>query len=101
MLISSMIQQFNLPPQGALQAAERVLGARLSCPLGGNYQWDAAAGLWRSSAWHEATLRQVVSVPPDFKSPLLDFFRRVDLEFTITADHIYTHTELDVMPPKE
>jgi len=101
MLMASMIQQLNMPPQTALATAERLLNARLVCPLGGQYQWSPRRDQWVSSAWKQPMLADVDRVPADFKSPLLDFFRRVDLEFTIGADHIYTHTELDVKPPKE
>ncbi len=78
-----------------------MLNARLVCPLGGQYHWSPQRDQWVSSAWKQPTLADDDRVPADFKSPLLDFFRRVDLEFTIGADHIYTHTELDVKPPRE
>lgn len=99
-LLDQMTQQLHVEPARAVAAAEAVLAARLVCPLGGTYRQlenDTVRG-WRSSAWDPATLSGESAVPENYRFPLFDWLRALDIEFTVDAQKniLATHLEFEI-----
>ncbi|MCH8923632.1 MAG: hypothetical protein IIA67_10855 [Planctomycetes bacterium] len=96
-------QQLHVPVADARQVAEELLGAKLACPLGGEYQIEGGFSghdKWQSTAWQADSLYEERRVPKDYTAPLLDWFAGLSLEFNIDATTLTTHIELDVRPKK-
>jgi len=95
----ALMQQLDVPAAEAPAVAERLLHARLVCPLGGTYELQsdgASPDRLRSTAWRHESLHQITRVPEGFRSPLLDWFAGVWIELNIDWDTLSTHVELDV-----
>lgn len=102
-LMHSLIQQLHVAPPQALAVYGELLAGEPVCPLGGTYQQhETGPGpvRWRSSAWQQDYLSQVDSTPPNFKSPFLEWFHGLQLEFTVdpVASVLSTHIEVDLKP---
>ena len=101
MMLRSTSRLLRVAPADGLAAAERVLGAKITCPLGGTYQPETGkAGLWRSTAWRERTAGQIKSIPADFRFAPLEWFAALAIEFSIDPEArvLSTHVELDAVP---
>jgi hypothetical protein len=99
-LLDQMTQQLHVKPERAVAAAEGLLAARLVCPLGGSFSRlddDAVRG-WRSSAWDPATLVGESTVPQNYRFPLFDWLRELEIEFTIDVEKnvLATHLEIEI-----
>ena len=97
--MNAVCSQFRLPAAKGRTAAELILGARLTCPLGGKYVLtDGASARWRSTAWPGDRLADVSSVPKDYRFALLRWFRGLSLEFTLGRTTLQARLELDLDP---
>ncbi|MCY2991384.1 MAG: hypothetical protein NTY19_26445 [Planctomycetota bacterium] len=101
-LLHSLSQQLGVPREEALQAGEQLLDAKLVCPLGGEYRLDQQADqvpLWTSTKWSKIAPDRA---PPEYQTPLLQWFRGLDAELTKYGDRVVLHTTLDMQrKPKE
>ena len=94
-LLQAMSQQLRVPPAEALQTTEALLNTHLVCSLEGRYELtDRGDELptWRSTNWPVAGQ----PLPTDYKSPVLDWFRGLDLDLTKHGDRMVMHAELDM-----
>lgn len=95
-------EQFRLDPMEARREFERVHRGRLVCPLGGDYVLADDGHLdrrWRGTFWPHDSLAEEDEVPQAFRLPALDWFRGVDLEFSLVGDTLVSHVEVSV--PKD
>jgi len=67
------------------------------CPLGGKYK-PGVQVRWQSSAWASEFIGAENRVPAGYKSPFLDWFHGLNLEFSIDATTLTTHIELELQP---
>jgi hypothetical protein len=95
-LLRTLQQQFGVGPRQALRAGEDLLGARMTCPLGGKYELDEGQrdGTEPFLAWY-AVLPEGCN-ERNYHSELLDWVRGVDLEFQIDNTSLSTHTEIEL-----
>ena len=92
-------QQLGVAPKDAILATENLLQATPTYPLDGKYRLDKLPDgrqYWTSTAWRFDSLAQVASVPTDYRSPLLEWFAGLEVEFQITPDVLTTHIELEM-----
>ncbi|MFV1967114.1 MAG: hypothetical protein ACC628_16930 [Pirellulaceae bacterium] len=96
--LSTLMQQLRVPANEAKSTAERLLQARLVCPLGGTFELTPAesrAPRWRSTAWKHASLYQVTRTPDGFRSPVFDWFAGVSIALNFGRNSLSSHIELD------
>ena len=88
-----LVQQFHTPLEQAKVTAERLIDAKLICPLGGEYAIRDQPGDrgWVSSKWTVGGVR-----PPEYQSPLLGWFRGADLYLRKIEGGLFAHAELDM-----
>jgi hypothetical protein len=94
-----LAQQFNVPLEETRAEAERLLDAKLVCPLGGKYELTGDfSGIprWHSTAWQTESLYEETKIPKNFRSPLFNWFAGLSLDFHIKDPTLTTHIELDV-----
>lgn len=92
-------QQFRLDPSTARHEFERVHCGRIVCPLGGDYVLADDGRLdrrWRGTFWPHESLEDEDEVPGSFRVPALDWFRGVELEFSLVGDTLVSHVEVSV-----
>ena len=96
--LNTLMEQLHVDPKSTPEFAERILDARLACPLGGDYRLPQANGFpqWRSTAWHEESLYAISEVAEDYRFPLLERFRGLDIEFSIDRTTLTTRVELEL-----
>jgi hypothetical protein len=101
LLLHSLMQQMHVPPESSLQAAQRMLAGNPVCPLGGTYELAFVSGApqWQSTAWQSPQLVDEKQAPADYRFALIEWIRRAELEFSIDATTITTHTELQLVRP--
>ena len=96
-LLHALSQQMGVPPAQALREAENLLNADLVCTLGGDYRLEssgeAAARLWRSTAWPPDS---IADPPADYQTPLLEWFRGAQTDLTMYGDQVVVHAQLDM-----
>ncbi|HMP71129.1 MAG TPA: hypothetical protein PKA76_17405, partial [Pirellulaceae bacterium] len=91
-----LAQQFNIPAEACLEAAENILDVKLVCPLDGRFEFvDTASGrqLWRSNAWPEFGNPQV---PEEFQAPPLSWFRGMSLDAYMQQSQFVLHGYVDL-----
>ena len=94
--MNELINQLGVSPEIALETAERILNAKLVCSLDGKYQtFTTPAGrqVWRSDAWPSFS---TPAVPGDYRAPLLQWFRGLDLEISKGQTQFAVHGLLDI-----
>ncbi len=91
----------QLPPKQARDAVEGLLGARIKCPLGGEFTLQNVDGHphWVSTSWSQASLYSVTQTPESWKFPFLDWIRRLDLRFDLDRTTLRAHVDLLVHHP--
>ncbi len=105
-LLDAAHQQLKVPSQQCLEVTERLLGVKLQCPIGGEYQFRplpaGVGGWWESSAWSESvrTDQGRVGPPPGYVAPWIEWFRGGKVHVTQRPDSLAVvgTFELD-MPP--
>ncbi len=98
-LLHHLAQQFQVPRDDCLKITQNLLDAKLICTLGGTYQMQAAEnGLqkWISTAWKQVEEGKTLSLPAGYQPPPLNWFRGLDLEFSIGETALDVYVELDV-----
>jgi hypothetical protein len=100
-LLHQVSQQFRLAPRDARAAVERVLDARLTCPLGGAYRLtDAADGPreWVSTRWPQRSRFQEDAAPSGFRHPFIENLHGAEVELTLSipTQTLSSHVELTV-----
>jgi uncharacterized protein (TIGR03067 family) len=96
-LVDEISQQLAVPQEDARRAVETLLGAKLVCPLGGEYRFDRDAipgGRWMGTAWPKPSLYEETEVPDDFRFPFLDWLRGAEMELTLDRWTLSAHVEL-------
>jgi hypothetical protein len=91
-LLNSLTQQLHVPPEQALSAAERVLDARLVCPLGGQYELKQPQE--GPAAWRSTSAR--ASGP--YRFPMLNWFRGLGADAVLDGPAVVAHIELVMQP---
>jgi len=111
LLLHQLAQQFHVPGPKCLETANRLLGAKLICPLGGIYKYSASAdgkGYWTSTALESGgsaanapgrsgTLN--ISVPDGYLSPPLNWFRGLELDAAANETALSAHAEIIMQLP--
>ena len=95
-LVNMLSQQFGLAPDVALQWAEDLLDVNLVCSLGGEYgMQEVCPGriVWSSNAWPEFAHPKL---PSDYVSPLLKWFRGLQLEVVKSESQFVVHGYFDI-----
>lgn len=94
-----LAQQLHVPAEDARATAERLLGARMVCPLGGRYELSAAEAPfdhWHSTAWQNQSRFRETQVPADYRAAEFGWFAGLSLEVNVERSGLTTHLELDV-----
>jgi hypothetical protein len=101
--LHSLATQLGVPPDQALDAAQKLLDARLVSPTGGRYELQTRAGefpTWAATAQAEGTRRGLLPSPPaGFQSPPLDWLRGVDLYGGTDTMGLWAHAEILMQRP--
>jgi hypothetical protein len=90
-LMKQLQRQLGVPADKCQETAERLVGARFLCPLGGKYgSLPAQNGksLWVSSAWSGENAPALVQVPEDYQFPVLQWLRGLELDTQLQPDHL-------------
>ena len=92
---NQLTQQFGVAKQRALPAMESLVGLNLICPLGGEYQLvqNGTDVQLQSSKWPTV----VGSLPADYQSPFLNWFKGAELEVTQVEGQFGVHGSLDIL----
>lgn len=103
-LIEAMRQQLHVPDDDALAAAEALLGAKLVCPLGGQYTYQRTpegVGYWTSTALDRpAERRALMATPPNgYTAQALTWFRGMMAELTLVEGKAAIHAEVEMAKP--
>jgi hypothetical protein len=97
-LVHQVIEQFHVPPEKALDAAELLLAARLVCPLGGQYVYRKSpdgTGHYTSTEIERAAGSFLQpQVPPGFVAPPLNWLRRMDVDALLEPKALSLHAEV-------
>ncbi|NUQ65532.1 MAG: hypothetical protein HUU20_23945 [Pirellulales bacterium] len=101
-LLHQLSQQLHVPGPDCKTAAELLLGAKLICPLGGEYVYREApegAAYWTSTALEGS--RTPDQPPPGFVTPPLSWFRGMALDAELTPAGLSAHVELQMQLPEK
>jgi hypothetical protein len=109
-LLFALQQQLHVPAKDCKEAAELLLGAKLVCPLGGQYVLrdvpggpgrPAAPGGWTSTKLEGAASPpgMRVEAPQGYVAPPLNWFRGLDLDAALVGDVLSAHAELIMQMP--
>ncbi|MEA1949979.1 MAG: hypothetical protein U9N87_01225, partial [Planctomycetota bacterium] len=109
-LMHQLAQQFNVPGPECQKTAERLLGAKIICPLRGTYHYvnnPNGLGYWTSTALEAKPTRQAgkqllgASIPVDYLSPPLNWFRGMEMDATLTPKALSAHVDIVMLMPEE
>jgi hypothetical protein len=104
-LLHALNQQLHVPTAACRDTAERLLDAKLICPLGGKYVLQEADG---GPQWTATALQSIpvssgglikVHAPQGYLSPPLNWFRGLDLDATMTEKTVSAHAEVIMQMP--
>jgi hypothetical protein len=105
-LLHDLAQQLHVPAAECKTVAERLLDAKLVCPLGGEYvlhEDGKTSPQWTSSKPAKPSSQPVgmmgVSAPEGFVAPPLSWFRGLNLDATMTEKTISAHAEVLMQMP--
>ena len=94
-MLNTLIQQFGVPIDRALETAETLLDVKLVCSLSGKY--EVAGGIdrsaWISSAW---PVFASPAMPVGYTAPFLTWFRGLELEVTKLETQFSVHGYIDI-----
>ncbi len=97
-LFHQLQQQLHVPPGSSREAAEFLLGAKVYCPLGGEYELASRNGIerWTSTALVGATTGSPRRAPPpaSYTAAPLRWLRGLDLHAEMTPDLLRAHVEV-------
>jgi hypothetical protein len=106
-LLVGLHEQLHMPAKDCKEAAELLLGAKLVCPLGGQYVFrDPQAGAPPGGGWTSSAMEKLpspaggrVAAPPGYVAPPLSWFRGLDLDATLDGDTVAAHAEVLMQEP--
>jgi hypothetical protein len=106
LLLDLLQQQFHVPASEALETAQRLLDAKLQCPLGGTYELQSngaatasqQARWWTSTCWPAGRLisTQQVGPPADYQAPWLGWFRGGQVHLTQLPEQVILLGQFDL-----
>ncbi len=103
-LMQALEQQLGVPLEECRETAERLLDAKLVCPLGGEYalsQSPAGVGFWMSTALAESPPASVPGAETEeFLAPPLNWFRGLTARVHVMPDALSVHAEVVMQSPK-
>ena len=100
-LLNHLVQQFDIPPDVALETAERMLNVDLVCSLRGEYelvQLPSGRKVWHSTKWPSFSVPQL---PDSYTAPLLLWFRGLHVEVTREPTQFTIHGYIDIQRSKK
>lgn len=94
--LTALTRQLKVPAEAAPQVTERLLSARLQCPLGGQYILveQLGADTWVSTAWDAG--RPHATAPASYQAPLLTWFRGAHANLTQYPDRLVLDATIDM-----
>ncbi len=95
-LLDSLTRQLHVPPKDALATAERLLDAKLVCPVGKTYelaQNNGGQAHWISPALLDPAAGR------DYLFPPLEWFRGLTANAMTTGNLLEAHVEIDMRLP--
>lgn len=92
--LSLLSRQLKVSPDQVLLAAEQILGARLQCTLGGEYEFSPRSGRWISTSWSGEHAPEVA--PPNYIAPAMKWFRGATASLTQYEDRLVADIEMDI-----
>jgi hypothetical protein len=102
--LHSLTTQLGVPPDQALDVAQKLLDARLVSPIGGRYELQTAAGefpTWAANAPPQGPRSGLLPHPPaGFLSPPLDWLRGIDLYGGSDTTGLWAHAEILMQRPE-
>ncbi len=104
-LMHTLDQQLHVPPEHCRAAAELLMDANLTCPLGGEYvlkETPGGLGRWTSTAIDQAPAAAALrpQAPQGFLAPPLNWFRGVKMDAVTSGTTISLHAEIIMQMPK-
>lgn len=97
-LLDQLSGPLGVPRELCPETAERLLGGRLICPLGGQYVYQAELGRWASSQWRPRRLLER-EAPAGYQFPALQWIRGLSAEVRLLEGSLGAHLEADL--PRE
>jgi hypothetical protein len=103
-LMLALAEQLHVPLDATQEAAELLLGARLVCPLGGQYELrrtDGGVDYLTSTALADAGGRSLAesTIPDGYQAPPLSWFRGLNLEAALIEKTLSIHAEATMQLP--
>jgi hypothetical protein len=115
-LLHQIGQQLHVPGDQAKAAAERLLDAKLVCPLGGRFVYretPEGVGYWTTTALEKdsggvfkpapeshASPRSKTARDPLFMAPPLVWFRGLELDAAVQPGVLSVHAQIDMQLPE-
>jgi hypothetical protein len=98
--LNTLSNQLGVDPHDARRVAERLLGAKLICPIGGDYELKAPANEYLRWSSTFAPGKKPTRIPDGFTARPLTWFRGLELEFTLQQNELSAHAELQLQRDK-
>ncbi|NLY00711.1 MAG: hypothetical protein GXY83_31845 [Rhodopirellula sp.] len=95
-LLHQLSQQFHIPGPDCMAAAQLLLGAKLICPLGGEYVYRESpekSAYWTSTAMEGGDV-PANEPPPGFLTPPLNWFRGMEMDAELAPGGLSAHVEV-------
>jgi hypothetical protein len=98
MLTDSIQQQLGVPPAHSREVAERLLDAKLRCPMGGQYELAAVGGMqrWTSTQASGKALDRKVA-PDSYQAPWTQWFGGAQVHLTQLPDQLILLGQIDLV----
>jgi len=98
-LLHAVSQQLRVPAEQARTTAEKLLGAALVCPLGGDYEYrstEDGVGFWMTTVLDDGQPTRLLQAraPSGFQAPPLNWFRGLEADAEIQPEAISAHIEV-------
>jgi hypothetical protein len=99
--LNDVTSWLQLPVNESRDSVETVLGARLRCPIGGDFGLSDVDGhsYWTGTQWPETSYFAETKTPPSWKFAFLDWLRGLDLRFDINETTLRAHIDMLVRQP--
>ncbi len=94
--INMISQQFGVPQEASLEAAQDFLGVELICPLSGDYGLTKTASgrtVWSSTSWPSFRDPQL---PHDYQAPPMSWFRGMSADVYQQNSQFVIHGYIDI-----
>ena len=95
--------QLGVPPDQALETAQKLLDAKLVSPIGGRYELQSSPGTfptWAVAGQAAGGGGLLPTPPPGFLSPPLEWFRGADLIAGSDATGLWAHGQIAMQQPQ-